>query len=239
MKKLIVFVGKVYLTLSFILLNQVFAKNVAEDVKKHLEQISPRLSEITLEKTAVKNVFRFWLSNKLNHVYYADGHIIVGDMLNLDRRVSLGEEAQSARIIGLLKAAADKSINYGPKNAKRTIHVFTDIDCAFCRRLHSEIDQITAAGIQVRYFAFPRTGVNSASYDKYVSVWCAEDQNIALNAAKSGTQPVSKTCENPIAETYQLGAELGLRGTPMLVYDDGTIVNGYKPANVLIQELGL
>jgi len=133
-------------------------------------------------------------------------------MLDLDRRVSLAEEAKGQRVVSLLDAAAGKSIDYGPSNPKRVVNIFTDIDCGYCRKLHNEIGQLTAAGVQVRYFAFPRAGLNSPSYAKYTSVWCADDRNAAMDAAKAGMQPPAKSCENP---------------------------GGYKPANVLIQELGL
>jgi len=169
-------------------------------------------------------------------MYFVFGLVV---SLDIDRRVSLGDEAKGQRIVSLLAGAAGKSIDYGPANPKRVMNIFTDIDCGYCRKLHNEMSQLTAAGIQVRYFAFPRAGINSASYNKYVNVWCADDRNAAMDTAKAGANVPTKSCDNPIADTHRLGKEIGLRGTPMLVYDDGTIVNGYKPANVLIAEMGL
>ncbi|MEO0368401.1 MAG: thioredoxin fold domain-containing protein, partial [Pseudomonadota bacterium] len=95
------------------------------------------------------------------------------------------------------------------------------------------------AGIQVRYLAFPRAGINSNSYNKYVSVWCNADQQTSLTAAKSGNSVEDATCENPIATNYQLGRDVGVRGTPTIIFDDGTVAPGYLPSAELIRRLGL
>ena len=48
---------------------------------------------------------------------------------------------------------------FAPKEAaKYTITVFTDIDCGYCRRLHSQIAEYNRLGIRVRYMFFPRSG---------------------------------------------------------------------------------
>ena len=117
--------------------------------------------------------------------------------------------------------------------------MFTDIDCGYCQKLHREIPQLTAAGIQVRYLAYPRAGIPSSSYDKYQSVWCNDDQQTALTAAKAGQSVASAECENPIAETFNLGRDVGVRGTPTMVFDDGTVVPGYVQYEQLIARLGL
>ena len=42
-------------------------------------------------------------------------------------------------------------------------------------------------GIAIHYLAFPRAGVGSTSYDDYVSVWCADDQQAGYD---TGQKPV-------------------------------------------------
>lgn len=211
-----------------------------EEIKTKLGQISPQLAGVDVEKADVDGVFRFWSGSDLTHLYYADGHIVIGDMLNLETRVSLGTEAKQARVATLLKENETKTIAYGPENPKRVVNVFTDIDCGWCRRLHKEVPLLTAAGVQVRYYAFPRAGVQSKSAEKYVSVWCAADQQKEMDSAKAGNTPETKTCENPIAETHNLGQQVGVRGTPHIILDDGSSPRGgYIKANELLTILGI
>jgi len=177
-----------------------------------------------------------------NYAYaYIDGDFaLVGDLFNTKEKTNLGEVAASSRMSEIIDdVSTSKMIVYGPENPKRYITIFTDIDCGYCQKLHREIPQLTEAGIQVRYLAYPRAGIPSASYDKYVSVWCSDDQQAALTAAKSGQSVPSTVCENPISESFNLGREVGVRGTPTMIFDDGTIVPGYVQYEDLIQRLGL
>ena len=218
----------------------VHAEATVDEIQAKLAQVSPRLTDVQVEKTDINGVFRFWSGANLTHVYYADGHLVIGDMLDLERRASLGDEAKQGRIAKLLSENTAKTIVYGPEKPKRVVNVFTDIDCGWCRRLHTEVPKLTAAGVQVRYYAFPRAGLNSESARKYVSVWCSENQQKAMDSAKAGGIPAVKTCENPIADTYNLGQQVGVRGTPNIILDDGsTPRGGYIKAEELLTMLGI
>ena len=105
---------------------------------------------------------------------------------------------------------------FSPKNPLYTITVFTDVDCQYCRKLHSEIAELNRLGVRVRYMFYPRTGPNTESWRKAEVVWCSADRNEALTRAKAGAQlDMNKTCgPTPVAREYALGQSLGVRGTP-------------------------
>jgi thiol:disulfide interchange protein DsbC len=128
-------------------------------------------------------------------------------------------------------------IIFKPEESKYKVTIFTDIDCGYCRKLHSEIEQYMAEGITVQYLFYPRAGKGSESYTKAISVWCADDRKEALTAAKKGGSPETKSCDNPIDEHMQLGVDFKVRGTPMIVSEDGKVFPGYVPAKKLAQAL--
>lgn len=175
------------------------------------------------------------------HVVYmsADGrYMFQGELIDVQKRVSLTEPRRfEAQRMVLGKVSEDKMIVFTPKEKKRTITVFTDIDCGYCRKLHNEIDQYLNEGIEVRYLMYPRAGKNSDSYRKAVAVWCADDRNEALTVAKSNGPLEMQTCDNPVDEHMQLAATLGLRGTPLIVTDYGETLPGYVPAKKLSKHL--
>jgi thiol:disulfide interchange protein DsbC len=74
-------------------------------------------------------------------------------------------------------------------------------------------------------------------YKTTVTVWCSKDQNEALDKAKAGTQLEAKDCENPIDEHLKVARNLGVRGTPAIILQDGSMLPGYVPANKLVIEL--
>ncbi len=111
--------------------------------------------------------------------------------------------------------------------------VFTDIDCGYCRKLHAQMAEYNEQGIAISYLAFPRAGIGSRSYEKAVSVWCSEDQQDAMTQAKLGADPDPLQCDNPIAEQYQLGQQLGVTGTPALLTSSGQLIPGFVPPQQL------
>jgi thiol:disulfide interchange protein DsbC len=128
---------------------------------------------------------------------------------------------------------------FSPPNPKYTITVFTDVDCQYCRKLHSEIAEINKLGIRVRYMFFPRTGPNTESWKKAEAVWCSEDRNATFTRAKLGaTLDTKKGCPvNPVAREYQLGQEIGVQGTPAIVTETGNYIAGYLPPTDLLAQL--
>ncbi|MGZ4991927.1 MAG: DsbC family protein, partial [Methylobacter sp.] len=165
------------------------------------------------------------------NIFYAsdDGkYLIQGHLVDIAARTDLTEEKLGgARKQALEKLGQDKMIVFKPKESKYTVSIFTDIDCGYCRKLHSEIDQYMAQGITIQYLFFPRAGKGSDSYNKAISVWCADDRKAALTAAKKGDTPPAKTCTNPVDEHMQLAEDFEVKGTPMIVTEKGNIFPGY------------
>lgn len=178
--------------------------------------------------------------------FYAttDGrHLIAGDLYEVgaDGFVNRTEDLRAGKRVALLDAVAtDDMIVFSPEGDVRgVVNVFTDVDCGFCQRLHQEVPELNAMGVEVRYLAYPRAGIGSASADKLVSAWCAADPRVALTRLKAGSPVEPRTCANPVASQYRLGRELGVRGTPALFLEDGRLLPGYMPAQALAAELGL
>ncbi|PVV06467.1 MAG: hypothetical protein B6D77_15680 [gamma proteobacterium symbiont of Ctena orbiculata] len=134
---------------------------------------------------------------------------------------------------------SDEMIVYDSIAKQRHITVFTDIDCGYCRKLHAEVPALNASGVDVRYVAFPRAGIGSDSYKKYVSVYCADDPKSALTDAKMGMVLKPADCSNPVKKNFDLGKQLEVKGTPMIVVDDGSVISGYMKARKLLRRMKL
>ena len=124
-------------------------------------------------------------------------------------------------------------IIFEPEEIKASITVFTDVDCTYCRKLHSEIEKILEYGIKVRYLAYPRGGESADAYEKMISVWCSDNREKSFEQAKNGQNIPGKKCSTPILEHYALGNEFGVNGTPAIVFPDGQLIPGYIEASRL------
>jgi len=218
--------------------------SIVNDVEKIREQAAKMFRGITnaeIVKAPAKNVYQIGFdTGGFAYAYVEGDFVLLGDLYNVEEQLNLAQKATNDAMVAAIDSVpTSKMIVYGPKDAKRHITVFTDIDCGFCRKLHNEVPLLTEAGVQVRYMAYPRAGIPSGSYDKYQSVWCNDDKNQALTDAKAGKSVPSATCDNPITETFAIGKKVGVRGTPTIVFDNGTVNPGYAPASDLIEQLGL
>ncbi|TRX02570.1 DsbC family protein [Candidatus Methylobacter oryzae] len=209
-----------------------------EAIKQALAKSMPSVKVGSVKPTEISGLYEVTVGG---NIVYASGdgkYLIQGHLIDVAGRKDLTEEKLGgARKQALDKLGQDKMIVFKPKESKYTVSVFTDIDCGYCRKLHSEIDQYMAQGITVQYLFFPRAGKGSDSYHKAISVWCADDRKAALTAAKKGDTPPAKTCTNPIDEHMQLAEDFEVKGTPMIVTEKGNIFPGYLPAKQLAEAL--
>lgn len=212
--------------------------SLAEDPSAELEQVRAKVAEV-FEEIEPGNVHPSpvdgWFTiRKGAIVAYISGdgrYLLQGDLIDLDEEINLSELTRNeARLEMLDELPDDKVIVFSPENPKFSVSVFTDIDCTYCRRFHSQIQEYLAQGIEVRYLLYPRSGPGTSSWKKAEEVWCAGDRNKALTLAKLERKFETQSCDASILEThYALGQDIGLRGTPALVLEDGTLVSGYLP----------
>jgi thiol:disulfide interchange protein DsbC len=167
----------------------------------------------------------------------ADGRYYVrGEMFDMTARQSYTEiRRQQVRREGLASADESKMIVFPAEHHKYTITVFTDVECTYCRKLHSEIAKYNEAGITVRYLAFPREGPKTEDWAKMELVWCAADRRAAITRAKLGEKVEGNCPKAPDIESqYKLGLRMGVQGTPGVFTNDGRMVGGYLSLDKLL-----
>jgi len=192
-----------------------------------------------LAETPIAGVYEIGLGSQVFYVSSDGRYVFNGKLIDLETRENLTDGYLSkVRLKTLAEYDESRMIIFEPKgDAKHTITTFTDVDCGYCRKMHAEIDSYIDLGIRVRYMLYPRAGVESKSYEKAVSVWCAENQQAELTHAKTGAVPERRTCENPVTEHMSVAQQLGLRGTPMTITDTGEQIMGYMPARELFAQM--
>jgi thiol:disulfide interchange protein DsbC len=210
------------------------AEKAAKAIEESLKQALPGVKPDSIKPSQMAGLYEVMVGPKLFYVSEDGNYLIQGSLIDIKAKEDLTEpRLAEARVGALNKVGLDKMIVFKPKIAKHNVFVFTDIDCGYCRKLHSEIDQYLREGIEVRYLFFPRAGEGSDSWSKAVSVWCNKNRNEALTKAKKGENVETKQCDNPVEQHYALGNALGASGTPMIVTEKGNILPGYVSASQL------
>ena len=207
-------------------------------IRQAMSKSMPSVKVDSVKPAVVKGLFEVVVGANIYYVSEDGKYLLQGRLVDVAARKDLTEEKLNVtRKLAIEKMGQANMIVFKSKITKYTVTIFTDIDCGYCRKLHSEIDQYLAQGITIQYLFFPRAGKGSDSYNKAVSVWCAEDRNAALTAAKKDQKLTEKTCDNPIDKHMQLAAEFDVKGTPMIISENGNVYPGYLPAKQLVEAL--
>jgi thiol:disulfide interchange protein DsbC len=218
------------------------AEEVSAELQKVRETVSEKFNEISPEDIFESPLPGWYTIRKGAIVAYisADGrYLLQGDVIDLQDSINLSEQSRNDARVKMMAAVPNESlIVFSPDKVEHSVAVFTDIDCTFCRRLHAQIDQYMVQGIEIRYFLYPRNGPTSASWAKAENVWCADDRNEALTLAKLDKEYPTRSCDSSMVSThFAIGQDVGLRGTPAIVLQDGTMFSGYMPAEQLKQAI--
>ena len=203
-----------------------------------LQKLVPNIQIESVKPTPMQDIYQVILGLDVFYVSGDGRFVLRGDLLNIDGRRNLTEEARSSMRVDVLQKLDKKDyIEFAPEKTDYAIYVFTDIDCGYCRKLHRDVPELNKNGIAVRYLAFPRTGVDSLTGQEMSAVWCATDRKKAITSAKNDEEFAKRQCDNPVSKQYQLGQDLGVRGTPAIYLQDGTVLPGYVPPKELIQQV--
>ncbi|MEX2122333.1 MAG: DsbC family protein [Woeseia sp.] len=219
-----------------------FAADDAAELEKVRAKVSGIFKEIKPEHIEPSPVSGWYTIRKGAIIAYISGdgrYLLQGDLIDLDEEVNLSEQTRNVSRLEMLAGIPEENmIVFSPEVTKFSVTVFTDIDCTYCRRFHSQIDEYLAQGIEVRYLLYPRNGPSDESWVKAEQVWCADDRNEALTLAKLDQKFETHNCDTSVVHKhYAIGQDVGLRGTPAIVLEDGTLVSGYLPPLELTEAL--
>jgi thiol:disulfide interchange protein DsbC len=187
----------------------------------------------------VNGVYEITRGSEISYVTADGRYVILGDLYDVDQESNLSENRRRGIRARMIETVPESEmLVFSPKDPKYTITVFTDIDCGYCRRLHSQIAEYNRLGIRVRYMFFPRTGPDTESWHKAEAVWCASNRNDALTRAKNGENIKSAKCPADIIKRdYELGQKLAVEGTPAIFLSSGEMLAGYAPPQQLAKYL--
>lgn len=216
-----------------------------DTLRKALEVPSMGLQVESVTTSDIAGLYEVQFANGPMVYATPDGSFfLLGDLFAVkpDGYVNLAEKRRDGdRMKKMAAVAKDDMIIFSPEGEPRAyINVFTDVTCFYCQKLHKEVPELNKRGVEVRYLAYPRAGAGSDGFKQLASAWCAADPQTTLTKLKNKKAVPENVCaDNPIEAQYQLGQQLGVRGTPAIVTEDGQMIPGYQSADDLMVTLGL
>jgi thiol:disulfide interchange protein DsbC len=212
----------------------VIAADPDQAIRNTLKTVDPALQIEAIAESPMTGLYQVQLQGGRQLYASEDGQFLLQGYLfqvKDGKPVNLTEAAESQGVAKLIAAIpAAEMVIFAPKQPKTHITVFTDTDCGYCQKLHSEVPELNRLGVEVRYLAFPRQGMDSEAAKELSNVWCAKDQKAAMDLAKTRQTVPDAQCDSPVAKQYALGQAVGVTGTPAIVLANGKIIPGYQPA---------
>jgi len=218
---------------------------VKQRINKALQAAKPDISVADVQKAPIPGLYKVSLGQGPAIYSSADGsYFVVGDLYRISGAEVVNvtdEERNGLRAKAIAGLKKDDMVVFSPEGKpKASIYVFTDVDCGYCQMMHQQVPKMNEMGIEVRYLAYPRAGLNSPSFNKIASAWCAADKKSALTKLKNKEEiPMNVCANNPVAAQFRLGQQFGVSGTPSLILENGQLVGGYVEPERLAQMLNI
>ena len=167
------------------------------------------------------------------YVDFSKKYVVTGNIFRIadGKNISESKSNQAVKKIDPAKIPTDDAVLVGNAEAKYKVVVFTDPDCPWCKKLHVELKQVVKTNpeiaFQVKLFPLP---MHKDAYAKSKSIVCLKSSDL-LDAAFEGAPIPPASCEtDAVDKTIALANELGIRGTPAIIFPDGFVKPGYMKA---------
>ena len=216
--------------------------SAADPLTDRLRKLMPGVKIGTLTETPVKEIYQVKIGGQYAYLTADGNYVFVGNLVDLKNGISLTEQAQAKENVPLIKTFPEKDmiIFRAEGDEKGVITVFSDTSCPYCKKLHQEVPKLQQAGISVRYIPFPRGMERGPGYREMKSVWCSDDRiramNIANGTIKAKLEEKDCDIDNVIRAGYELGNNVGVRGTPAIYLANGIKAGGYLPAATIFDK---
>ena len=213
-----------------------------DTVFNQLKPFFPTITPENIKNSELDGFYEVVLTNPEIDVLYIslDGrYVIQGAITDIELMTNLSTKRINAERINILNSIDESNkIVFKAENEQYIVHVFTDVDCPYCAKLHSNMQGMNALGITVKYLAAPIEQLHPNAQSAMEKIWCAEDTAIAMHNYKTNRYlPNSSDCINPVEEQLAISKQLGVNGTPSIFLENGSNVPGYQEPNELLNSI--
>ncbi len=197
-------------------------------IKRTLES---RLGGVKIEavaKTPYLGLYEVRLDGEILYTDERINYIFSGNIIDAKNMQNITEKRlRDLTAIKWENLPLDAAVKTVRGNGKRTLAVFSDPNCPYCKRFEKDLAKVD--DVTIYTFLYPI--LSQDSQEKSKAVWCSADKSKAWDGLMlNGTVPAAGRCDTPIEKNLELGRKYRITGTPTIIFANGERVPGAIPA---------
>lgn len=206
---------------------QVVDKAISDKIIVGLSKNTPDMPQINeISATPLPGIYEVKHSNTQIFYTSSDGaYVIQGHIIDTVKRKNLTQEKiNKLNAIDFKNLPFKDAITIVKGNGKRKIAIFADPNCRYCKILEKEIEKME--NITFYVFLYPVLGADSVK--KANDIWCSKDKKQVWSDWMLNEKPITETScsQTAINNNIALGKKHRIQGTPVLIFEDGTRIQG-------------
>lgn len=202
-----------------------------------LRGLYPNTQFKEVNRTSVSGVYEVVMGQNVAYVDQSGRYFFFGRMFDMQTQQDLTTgKLDDANRIDMAQLKKEDAIKTVKGNGKRTLYVFSDPDCPFCKQLEKNL--VGLNDVTIYTYLFPLESLHPDAKRKAVAVWCAKDKAKAWDELMNkGSEAKGGSCANPVDRNIALAERFGITGTPTLIAADGRKMPGAANATAISQWL--
>ncbi|HOC46269.1 MAG: DsbC family protein [Syntrophorhabdaceae bacterium] len=188
----------------------------------------PNVPYDSIKPGPVKGIYEVSKGADLIYFFPENDLLFVGEIVDKTGRSLTDEQKGQLLVNNVKKIPLDKAVRIG--SGKQTIIEFTDPDCPYCRRAAAFLETVKDITRYVFFFPLPS---HKDAENKIKYIFCSSDMGKGYEDAMKGRLDTQKytVCKKQeaadrLALHKEIGARIGVNGTPMFIINGKDLVVG-------------
>jgi len=196
----------------------------SERIGATLHERFPTLEIDGIHHAPMAGLFEVVTADQVLYVNDGATMMLVGKLIDTGTKEDLSSKSWNRyNAIDFTKLPFELAIKIVKGDGSRTLALFEDPRCPYCRQLEQQLQNVSNVTLYV--FLYPLEQIHPGATELADRIWCSQDRGAAwshwmINGAEPAT--LTATCDiGAIGKLGELGNRLRISSTPTLFFSDG------------------